>query len=206
MTTEHRSRGGGSPRSKASPKNETRDGDDLRLWRRATQDVQPIRRDKSPTVTAAAVLPPSQAPFAPSDKTDGPSTPAKPPPTPSPQPTRKRMPELAPDAAPDLDKRTFAKLRRGQLRPDSRIDLHGYTQEEAHRALIGFLAASQSVGRRCVLIITGHGTRSGGGVLRAAVPQWLNQPGLRERVLAFSTAQPADGGHGALYVLLRRHR
>ncbi len=45
-----------------------------------------------------------------------------------------------------------------------------------------------------------------GGVLRDAVPRWLNEAPLREHVLAFSHARPDDGGAGALYVLLRRRR
>jgi len=77
------------------------------------------------------------------------------------------------------------------------------TQTEAHRALTGFVAASRAAGRRCVLVITGHG-RSSGGVLKSAVPRWLHEPELRRHVLAIAPAQPPHGGHGALYVLLRR--
>jgi DNA-nicking Smr family endonuclease len=34
----------------------------------------------------------------------------------------------------------------------------------------------------------------------------MNEPPNRDRILAFSHATPADGGEGALYVLLRRAR
>jgi DNA-nicking Smr family endonuclease len=59
-----------------------------------------------------------------------------------------------------------------------------------------------------VLVITGKGLRAdgGGGVLRNAVPRWMNEPPNRERILAFAHATPPDGGEGALYVLLRRTR
>ena len=77
------------------------------------------------------------------------------------------------------------------------------TQAEAHRALAGFVSGSRGAGRRCLLVITGHG-RSSGGVLKAAVPRWLGEPELRRHVLALTPAQPQDGGSGALYVLLRR--
>jgi len=88
------------------------------------------------------------------------------------------------------------------------MDLHGLTQEEAHRALSAFVQGSQAAGRRCVLVITGKGLRRDGttGVLRAAVPHWLNQPDLRERIVAFTHATPRDGGEGALYLLLKRKR
>ena len=87
------------------------------------------------------------------------------------------------------------------------IDLHGLTQRQAMRALGDFLAAAQEAGRRCVLVITGKGdTKDEGGVLRAMLPQWLNEPANRARILAFEVAQPKHGGAGALYVLLKRKR
>lgn len=106
-----------------------------------------------------------------------------------------------------VDGRTLNRLKRGQLRPQARLDLHGMTQDEAHRALIEFISDTQAAGKRCVIIITGRGRISeGGGVLRNQTPNWLNTPAIRSRVLAFATAQPRDGGAGALYVLLRRIR
>ena len=77
----------------------------------------------------------------------------------------------------------------------------------AHRALTAFVGGQQAAGRRCILVVTGKGAwREGGGVLREAVPRWLNEPALRQKVLSFSYAQPKDGGEGALYILLRRLR
>lgn len=97
-------------------------------------------------------------------------------------------------------------MKRGEMDIDGRIDLHGLTQEAAHVALNGFISRCYALGRRCVLVITGKGTREGSGVLRAAVPRWLNDRPLRGVILAFSHAQPRDGGEGALYVLLKRQR
>jgi DNA-nicking Smr family endonuclease len=111
-------------------------------------------------------------------------------------------------------------LRRGQLPIDARLDLHGWTQGEAHHALAGFIESAHAAGQRCLLVITGKGGRAkthdaddphgGGGavpgVLRAAVPNWLNQPPLRPLILGFAGAQPKHGGSGALYVLLKRKR
>ena len=77
------------------------------------------------------------------------------------------------------------------------------TQAEAHRALAGFVAASRAAGRRCVLVITGHG-RMSGGILKSAVPRWLHEPDLRRDVLAIASARPQHGGSGALYLLLRK--
>ncbi|MBY0430226.1 MAG: Smr/MutS family protein, partial [Rhodospirillales bacterium] len=109
--------------------------------------------------------------------------------------------------APGVDKRTGEKLRKGRMDIDGRVDLHGMSQEIAHGALIHLVGRGFDRGLRCLLVITGKGDRTGGeGVLRRAVPRWLNEPGLREKVLSFSYAQPRDGGEGALYVLLKRRR
>src|SRR5437588_346959 len=86
---------------------------------------------------------------------------------------------------------------------EARLDLHGMTQPEAHRALQGFVSGSRAAGRRCVLVITGHG-RMSGGILKSAVPRWLHEPDLCRDVLAIASARPQHGGSGALYLLLRK--
>ena len=99
------------------------------------------------------------------------------------------------------------RLRRGRLGVDARLDLHGLTQHAAHDALVRFVLDAHARGRRSLLVITGKGTFGDGrGILRARVPDWLNDPPLRDKVLAIETAQPKDGGAGALYVLLKRRR
>jgi DNA-nicking Smr family endonuclease len=107
---------------------------------------------------------------------------------------------------PGLDRRSPLRLKRGRMAIEARLDLHGLTQAEAYRELAVFVARASAAGRRAVLIVTGKGTREGGGVLRAAVPRWLNEPALRVHVLAMTPALPRDGGDGALYLLLRRAR
>ncbi|MBV8779717.1 MAG: Smr/MutS family protein, partial [Alphaproteobacteria bacterium] len=80
------------------------------------------------------------------------------------------------------------------------------TQAEAYDALSRFIPCSRAAGRRCVLVITGRGTASTGGVLRAAVPRWLTETEFRPHLLAIAPAQPRDGGAGAIYIMLRRSR
>ena len=115
------------------------------------------------------------------------------------------MPPLVADRFAGYDKANADRLRRGQHPVEGRLDLHGMTQAEAHRALASFIRGARVSGKRCVLVITGRG-RLGGGVLRAAVPRWLAEPEFRPHLLAIATAQPRDGGTGALYVMLRRTR
>lgn len=125
-----------------------------------------------------------------------------PPPSPRPKPA---LPVLSHGKAPGLDRRSATKMRRGQVDIEARIDLHGMTQDEAHRALSEFLRDSFSAGRRTVLAITGKGA-GGEGVLRSAVPKWLNEASNREMIRGFNHAAPKHGGAGALYILLKRQK
>ena len=106
-----------------------------------------------------------------------------------------------------IDRANAEQLKRGLRKIEARLDLHGMTQVEAHRALSAFIATSHRAGRRCVLIITGRGLgQSGPGILKSSVPRWLEEPELRRQILAIAPAQPHHGGAGATYLLLRRHR
>lgn len=105
---------------------------------------------------------------------------------------------------PGIQKSTYKKLRRGEYRIDAELDLHGYTGEQARKALSQFLNDARDLGGRCVRIIHGKGLSSNEGpILKSRVNGWLRQRG---DVLAFHSARPADGGTGAVYVLLRSAR
>lgn len=106
------------------------------------------------------------------------------------------------DVLPEL----VRKLRRGLFPIDAQIDLHGLTAGEARPALEAFLREKRTRGERCVLVVHGKGEHSpgGAGVLRGEMAAWLSQGPSSEHVAAFATAHEDDGGHGAVYVLLRR--
>ncbi len=179
--------------------------EEVSLWRRATRDAKPLKRRRpSPPPTASEVQPPPTSEGRTGAGPGGGTPPAEPAIIP---PAAAPLPELAPGAAPGVDRRTAERLRRGQFAVDARLDLHGHTQEEAHRALVAFIEAAWQRRARCVLVITGKGRGGeGAGVLRAALPRWLNAEPVRARILAFAPSQAKDGGAGALYVLLRRQR
>ncbi len=105
-------------------------------------------------------------------------------------------------ARPGVQRGVLRKLRRGHYRIQDELDLHGMTVPLAHAALREFLAECRRHGYRCVRVIHGKGQRSSnrGPVLKSRVDRWLRQ---WEEVIAFSSARPADGGTGAVYVLLR---
>ena len=92
-------------------------------------------------------------------------------------------------------------LRRGRIEPEARLDLHGLTQDAAHRALFRFLGRARSQDQRVVLVITGKG-----GVLRALVPRWLAEADFSRQVSGISPAHVRHGGGGAFYVALRRDK
>ncbi len=108
---------------------------------------------------------------------------------------------------PGLDRRSAEKLRKGQMPIEARLDLHGLRQGEAQAQLTRFLTNGYHGGRRCVLVITGKGSRNGeAGVLRRLVPFWLQMHPLAPMILSHCPAKPKDGGDGAFYILLRRKR
>ncbi|HSM50144.1 MAG TPA: Smr/MutS family protein, partial [Thermoanaerobaculia bacterium] len=87
------------------------------------------------------------------------------------------------------------------------LDLHGLDREEARARLGRFLAECARRGQCTLLVVTGHGRRRvGAGVLRREVPRWLSTPPLAARVTAFASAPAAEGGAGALRVLLAPER
>ncbi|HMB76429.1 MAG TPA: Smr/MutS family protein [Kiloniellaceae bacterium] len=172
---------------------------DLDLWREVTRQVRPLPGRRPVSAVASTPLPNA-------DKA-------------SPETKKKILAsrlkreteirgtkiELRHGTSEGLDKRQGARLRKGLLPIEGRLDLHGLHLDPAQRALERFLAEAQTQGKRCVLVITGKG-RDRGGALRREVPLWLNRPGLRAMVVSFTYAQPKDGGEGALYVLLKRRR
>ena len=105
-----------------------------------------------------------------------------------------------------LDQHVVAKLRRGEFAVQGHLDLHGMTREEAKGAVDDFLRRSRQAGKRCVLLVHGRGMHSKDQlpVLKEALRVWLSTNRFGRHVLAFATARPADGGAGAIYVLLRR--
>lgn len=123
----------------------------------------------------------------------------------APRPREIKPPPAKGHAGTGLDRRTDEKLRRGKMEIEGRLDLHGMTRAEAKGALDRFVRGSYTAGRRCVLVITGKG-KDNDGVLKNAVPEWLEGPDLKGFVLRFYPARAQHGGGGALYILLRRKR
>ena len=160
--------------------------EERRLWSRVARTVRatPGRKVEAPDEDAApAASGVTAAPKSPPRKTK--TAPRKP--------------------SPPEDLSGQRRVRRGQNEIDARLDLHGHTQDTAHRELVTFILRQASAGSRCVLVITGKG-RLGTGVLRARFSDWIAEPALRPLIAGYARAHPRHGGEGATYLFLRAPR
>jgi DNA-nicking Smr family endonuclease len=116
--------------------------------------------------------------------------------------------------SPNMDRRNFQRLVKGQMEIDGTLDLHGMTVDQAQARLMAYVVQSHAMGSRLILVITGKGKNKGvdefnrpvNGVLRQSLPDWLRGPTLANKILQVTQAQPRHGGAGAYYVYLRRTR
>jgi DNA-nicking Smr family endonuclease len=169
--------------------------EDEDLWRRVTRTVRPLARREE--ISSAR------------------STPAK---AGVHSPTPKLGPRLSPGSSveagaqksrgPLADRSPEKRVRRGKLDVGARLDLHGFTQDEARAELTRFLLHARADGVRVALVVTGKGGRlrsgeSAPGVLKQRLPDWLAAGDLRPLVSGYAEAHQRHGGGGAYYVFLR---
>ena len=186
--------------------------DDRSIWQRVAETAVPIQHapvsrpaDKKPPKKIRAEQHPAISHF---------KVGARAAPLPRKHDIQKDIRQQVAEAPVNMDRKSFQNLRRGKLKPEGRIDLHGMTLAEAHPALIGFVMSSHRAGKRLVLVITGKGKHKdeGGpmpvrmGVLRHQVPEWLRMAPVASLVLQIGEAHLKHGGGGAYYVYLRRKR
>jgi DNA-nicking Smr family endonuclease len=164
--------------------------EDKELWAQYTQSLQPLD-------VVLAPASPDDEENLPKEIVEKPSISAK---------TQVRALNI--DMPVDIDKRTFERLKKGRLPFDDTFDFHGVGFHEAHYKLVKLIEQWQDNGKRCILIITGKGSRTPKDqkTIRDAFPDWLNDPLLRNKILAYTKAQPKHGGSGAFYLLLRRKK
>ena len=105
-----------------------------------------------------------------------------------------------------INKRMKLKLKRGLIRPETKIDLHGKTLSEAKKSLSHFIKSSINNNIRCILVITGKKKTLNGskGLIRENLPLWLKENELFNYILFHCYAIKKDGDDGARYILLRK--
>jgi DNA-nicking Smr family endonuclease len=169
------------------------------LWKRVTSSVRPINPLPEPPAVAPEVAEvPAVVPAKPTKTKNVPAL----------QPALPTVPVPVRSPSP-ANRSGERRVQRGQVRLAGTIDLHGFTQDQARGALIGFLSARQGGEASVVLVVTGKGGRliqgeAAPGVLKQRLPSWLADPALRDIVSGFSPAHRRHGGGGAYYVFLRR--
>ncbi len=101
-----------------------------------------------------------------------------------------------------LARQVLRKMRRGHWVVEDSLDLHGMNRVEAARSVAEFLRRCVLRRVRCARIVHGKGlgSRNREPVLKGKLRKWLL---LRDEVLAYCQAPAAQGGGGALLVLLK---
>ena len=95
-----------------------------------------------------------------------------------------------------------------------RLDLHGYSLEDANRVVKKFITESFDNNYRKLLIVTGKGLRSKAynnpyiskdlNILRNSVPEYIkNDESLNSIINKISQAERKDGGEGAINIYLK---
>ena len=114
-----------------------------------------------------------------------------------------------------IDKNKLNLLKRGKIKPEKILDLHGLTSVEAKTKAIEFTKINFNLGLRLLLIITGKGkikindlNREGlkTGVLRKSLKSWLYESDLRPYILGIVSSHISHGGEGAFYVYLKNNK
>lgn len=184
------------------------DPDESALWKKVAATVKPLARPKAPLAPAA---PPTIRPPAPTPRsTAAPAAPVR--------PATKLPPPRRTHSAATLDGHWDRRLRKGLVRPDLSIDLHGHTLASAQALLDDALGRALLRGARVLLVVAGrlrpgadrlpqmHGLPRPRGAIRASLPDWLAASPYADQIVALRPAHISHGGAGAVYVILRRSR
>lgn len=117
-----------------------------------------------------------------------------------------------------LDGHWDRRLRKGLVRPDLSIDLHGHTLHSAQALLDQTIGRALMRGARVLLVVAGrlrpgadrmpmmHSDPRPRGAIRASLPEWLSVSPHADQIVALRPAHVSHGGAGAVYVVLRRAR
>ncbi|NIJ39093.1 DNA-nicking Smr family endonuclease [Sphingopyxis panaciterrae] len=184
------------------------DPDETALWKKVAATVKPLPRAKAPLAPAAppTVSPPKQTPRL----TAAPAA--------APRPLAKLPPPRRTHQAATLDGHWDRRLRKGLVRPDLSIDLHGHTLASAQALLDEAIGRGLMRGARVLLVVAGrlrpgadrlpvmHGDPRPRGAIRASLPDWLAYSSYADQIVALRPAHISHGGAGAVYVILRRAR
>ena len=112
---------------------------------------------------------------------------------------------------PNKDFSTRNKIRQEKIK---KIDLHGYTLEEANKAVENFIKKCFDESVTKIIVITGKGLRSKNvlnpyvskdlSILKYSVPEFIeSNNSLMKMIIEITDAKIEDGGGGAFYIYLK---
>lgn len=166
--------------------------EELAIWRENNRDTTTLRRPTKAHIHAEAF---TATPNAETQKPIATSS-------------TKQVAPVAPKRAnaplPAISSREAAKRFKQHPEIDATLDLHGLTKLDAYTQVQRFIARQHRMGHRHVVIITGKGRGTEMGVLRKALPDWLNEAPLRALISTVTHAAAEKGGNGVSHVLLKR--
>ncbi len=98
-----------------------------------------------------------------------------------------------------------------------KLDLHGFTLDQANKEVEKFIIQSFNAGHKKLLIVTGKGLRSKShdnpyaseklSVLKYSVPEYIrNSKNLSNKINKISEANLKDGGEGAIYIFFKNEK
>lgn len=182
--------------------------DETALWKKVAATVTPL---PGPTAPLAPAAPPTVKPPKPAPR--GTAAPAA-----APRPAVKLPPPRRAHSQATLDGHWDRRLRKGLVRPDMSIDLHGHSLASAQALLDDAIGRALLRGARVLLVVAGrlrpgadrlpmmHGDPRPRGAIRASLPDWLAYSPYADQIVALRPAHISHGGGGAVYVILRRSR
>ena len=179
--------------------------EEAEVWASVTRTVTPLSKRRPPVPTKDRGEEPTAPPPTPAKKVKG----RVPPPLqPKPAPSKPKA-----ETQPHLDGSWEKRIAKGTLIPDFSLDLHGSNLENAYHRLMHGLTQAKAMGARVVLVVTGkprptdamdRGERR--GAIRAKIADWLAASEHAPDIVAIRGAHRRHGGHGAIYVVLKRRR
>ena len=115
------------------------------------------------------------------------------------------------DKIPNKDFLSKKKIRQEKIK---KIDLHGYTIEEANNAVEHFISRCFDENVTKIIVITGKGLRSKNiinpylskdlSILKYSVPEFIDSNKiLMNMIIEITDAKIEDGGAGAFYIYLK---
>jgi DNA-nicking Smr family endonuclease len=113
-----------------------------------------------------------------------------------------------------IPNKDFVQKKNIRYEKIKKIDLHGYTIEEANKAIEQFIQKCFDENTTKIIVITGKGLRSKNienpylsrdlSILKYSVPEFIeNNKSLTQFIIETADAKIEDGGSGAFYVYLK---